>query len=65
MHQSAVIATADHNIHEASCAHLACSLNRLFLLVHSIRASSQLPRLYATQASVGSRFSAYLPTTCK
>ncbi len=38
-------------------------LNIEFLLVHSIRASSQLPRLYAMQAMLGSRRSAYCPTT--
>lgn len=37
-----------------------CSLNIEFLDVHSMSASSQLPRLYATHARLGSRFSAYL-----
>ena len=31
-----------------------------FLVVHSMRASSQEPRLYATHARLGSRLSAYL-----
>ena len=41
-----------------------CSLNMEFFDVHSISASSHEPRLYATHARLGSRFSAYLCCVC-
>ena len=46
-----------------STTYLDWSLNREFLLVTSTSSRSQLPRLYATHARLGSLFSQYLPTT--
>ena len=40
-----------------------CILNSEFLFVTSTSSMSHLPRLYATHARLGSRFSQYLPTT--